>query len=226
MVPPRPLISNRNWNPSCLKWHIVPLKWYSRRKGNGGFQFSRDQFPIAPTLPPALYPCIGTPENWAQQTVVCFNASLHCCVPWSSRKHHIPQQKFKRKTLCNPNREGTKLEKKNMAHLLHLLLNSCDRWGCRFKLRQHLGDFCPGWRIRNKRLRYHVWSPSAPTVLRALARTERWSLIEITHSRREVGDFFALHILESLEKIENASISSISSEMSDPIHDPTAPHPP
>lgn len=112
MVPPRPLISNRNWNPSCLKWHIVPLKWYSRRKGNGGFQFSRDQFPIAPTLPPALYPCIGTPENWAQQTVVCFNASLHCCVPWSSRKHHIPQQKFKRKTLCNPNREGTKLEKK------------------------------------------------------------------------------------------------------------------
>lgn len=77
------------------------------------FPIFKDQFPIAPTLPPALYPCIGTPENWAQQTVVCFNASLHCCVPWSSRKHHIPQQKFKRKTLCNPNREGTKVGKKN-----------------------------------------------------------------------------------------------------------------
>lgn len=155
-------------------------------------------------------------------------STLHCIAAFPDLQENITShsRNLKEKHFATQTEKAQSWKRKNMAHLLHLLLNSCDRWGCRFKLRQHLGDFCPGWRIRNKRLRYHVWSPSAPTVLRALARTERWSLIEITHSRREVGDFFALHILESLEKIENASISSISSEMSDPIHDPTAPHPP
>ena len=52
---------------------------------------------------------------------------------------YIPKQKLKGNSL-QPKQKKQKVgkEKKKMAYLLHLLLNSCDRRGGSFKLRQHL----------------------------------------------------------------------------------------
>lgn len=173
-----------------------------------------------PALPPALSPCIGTPENWAQQTVVCFNDSLHCCIPWSSRKYHIPLQKFERKTLCNQNREGTKLEKEKDGPPSPS--SSQFLWSMRWSLQiaSTPRGWSPGWRIRNSRLRYHAWSPNAPTVYK-LSQEPRDGHLLKSHFRREGSEMeilYALHILESLGKMEFLSLRSLRSHPGKYIH--------